>query len=350
MYASAKQVPVPKRRTARSHRFLLRFGIFAAALAAAFVIGTAAAQADDQNVTPDESAASAQLPAEPAPIESPEPPAESTEPPIESPEDDGIIEGDDGKPTGQDDSSLTNVTAVVPDVLDATAEAVEQTPVLEAAAPVVKTAARALRGVTATTDKVVGDLDGDGSETVENAVDAISQGAPPEGLPDDIEDTANGAVAPLLELVPGGVIPGQQTPGHDDPQPSGHGAVPSADGGIDRAPQAVALPDSDAARRAANNRLTGGQVPAAAPVESGSVAPAEVAATTTSNLGGDAPLNELLGGDHGVVAGGSGAGVADRATPASASCGDCAELVSDPVRTDARPHTAPVARPEFAPD
>lgn len=84
--------------------------------------------------------------------------------------------------------------------------------------------------------------------------------------------------------------------------------------------------------------------------ESDAAAQIEAPAAISSDLGGGSPLSELLGGDHGVVSGGGGAGVAaDRATPDS-TCYDRAGLVSDPVRTDARPHSEPLARPGFAPD
>ncbi len=355
MYASAEQVTAQQRRTARSHRFLIRLGILLAALAAAFMVGTAAAQADDESIVEDESATSAQLPDEGGPADESAPVAEPE--PADEHVDDGIIEDEGGgKPPAQDESSLTDVAgaaAVVPDVVADTANVVEEAPVAGAAAPVVDAAADVVRDTVATSGKVVGGVEDDGSQTVDETVEAISQGAAPEGLPEDLQDTANSAVAPILDLVPGGVVPGSGTPDHeapnDGPLPSRPVVVPPDLGGFERGPEAVALPASTASRAATNGAQVGAR-PAGKVLARSTSASAGAAAATSSDLGGDLPLNELLGGDHGVVSGGSGAGVADRATPASASYGDRAGLVSDPVRTDARPHTAPVARPEFAPD
>lgn len=366
MYASAEQVAMQDRRTARPHRFLLRLGILSAAFAAAFVLGTVAAQADEQNATPDESAAGAQLP-EPGPADDPteapaddaaEPPADdAAEPPAddaaEAPADDDPIiedEGDKYPPEQQDQAPLTEVSgavAIVPEAVADTAEIVEELP---AAAPVADAAADVLRETVSTTGKVVGGIEQSGSQTVENTVDAISQGTAPEGLPEDLENTAHSAVAPLLDLVPDDTIPGHETPGHDPSDgtlPGGVPALPNPVPGIERGSRALTLPSSAASSATVAGTLAGGNAANSAQLAPAGAAPA---ATTSSDLGGDSPLTQLLGGDHGVVTGGSGAGAADRATPASASYGDHTELVSDPVRTDARPHTAPVARPEFAPD
>lgn len=350
MYASAEQVAMHDRRTARPHRFLLRLGILSAALAAAFLAGTVAAQADDQNATSDESAAGTQLP-DPGPSDdAAEAPSDDA---AEAPADEDPIiedEGDKYPPEQQDQASLTEVTgavAIVPEAVADTAEIVEEVP---AAAPVADAAAKVLRQAVSTTDEVVGDVEQSGSQTVENTVEAISQGTPPEGLPEDLEDTAHSAVAPLLDLVPDGTIPGHETPGHDPSDgtlPGGVPSLPSPVPGIERGLRDLTLGSSPASSAALAGTLGGGHAATPAQLAPAAAAPA---ATTSSDLGGDSPLTQLLGGDHGVVTGGSGAGAADRATPAPASYGDHTELVSDPVRTDARPHTAPVVRPEFAPD
>jgi hypothetical protein len=350
MYASAEQVAMQDRRTARSPRFLLRLGILFAAFAAAFVLGTVAAQADEQNATSDDSAAATQLP-EPGPADddAAEAPADDA---AEAPTDDDPIIEDEGKypPDQQDQASLTEVTgavAIVPEVVADTAEIVEEVP---AAAPVADAAATVLREAVSTTDEVVGEVEQSGTQTVENTVDAISHGTPPEGLPEDLEDTAHSAVAPLLDLVPDGTIPGHETPGHDPSDgtlPGGVPTLPNPVPGIERGLRDLPLASSPASSTTLAGSLVGSNGATPAQLAAAAAAPA---ASTSSDLGGDSPLTQLLGGDHGVVTGGSGAGAADRATPAPASYGDHTELVSDPVRTDARPHTAPVARPEFAPD
>lgn len=373
MYASTEQVAAQKRRTARSHRFLIRLGILCAAFAAAVLAGTAAAQADEQNAAPEvvqgESAAIAQLPddmpppdgmpaaddAEPGPVPNPEPsPVPSTEPSTEpGPEDGGIIEDEGGKPLPPkqpspiDLTDLPGTVAAATEIVAETTELVEEVPAASVSEPVVGVVAHAARGVAATSDTVLSGAEVGGSDLVAISLHVVSQAVASGGLPEDGAGTEVPAPQGPTPQAPAPQTPAPQTPGH---QNSVEPFVLSAVGEFERARRHVAPLPSEMSLPAAA-RTSAGSGAADMRSESDAAAPVEAPAAISSDLGGGIPLSELLGGDHGVVSGGGGAGVAaDRAAPDSTCYGDGAGLVSDPVRTDAQPHSEPVARPGFAPD
>lgn len=324
MGVSTGQVAVQKRRTARSRRFLIRFGLLCAGSAAAFLAGTAAAQADEQYADPevvqDESAAVAQLPDDAPPPPEGMPPADVAEPGIEV-------------------AGLPGTVAVVTEIVAETTELIEEVPAAGVPAPVVEAVAHTVRGVAATGGTVLDGAQPGGSDLVADALDVVSQAVAPEDHPED--DAGTDVPAPQVQT------PAPQAPGHHG---SGETFVLPAVDEFEKDRQLAAPLPSEMSRPAAALLLAVDSEAADLRSASDSVAPVEVPAETSSDFSGGAALSELLGGDHGVVSGAGGTGVADRATPGSTLYGDRAGLVSDPVRTDARPHTAPVARPGFAPD
>lgn len=354
MYASTGQVAAQQRRTVRSHRFLIRLGILCGASAAAFLAGTAAAQADEQNAAPEvvqgESASITQLPddmpplgpqaaddAEPGPVPNPEHTS------VPSPVDGGIIEDEGGQPPPPEQPSpidltdLTGNVAAATEIVAEAAEVVEEVPAAGVPAPVVGAVAHAVRGVAATGDKVVGGAEVGGSDLLSVSLHVVSQAVASGGLPED----GVGAEVPAPQ-VPAQHAPAPQTPGH---QSSVEPFVLSAVGEFERARRQVVPLPSEMSRPAA------ARTPAGTGSASDAAAPVEAPEAGSADLGGEIPLSELLGGDRGVVSGGGGAGVAaDRAAPTVTCYGDRSGLLSDPVRADARPHSEPVARPGFAPD
>lgn len=304
MDASTEQVAVRKRRTARSHRFLIRLGILCAAVAAAFLAGTAAAQADEQSPVP------------------------------------GIIEDEGGKPLPSEPPSpidlmdLPGAVAPVTEIVAATTELVEEVPAAGVPAPVVAAAAHAVHGVAATSDTVLGGAEVGGVDVVAHTLHVAVQAVGSEGVP---EDGAGTEVPAPQAAVP-------QAPGH---QNSVQPVVLSAVEESERARRHVVPLPAELSRPAAA-RTPAGSGPADLRSKSDAAAPVGVPAAVSSDLSGGIQVSELLGGDHSVVS--SGGVAADRATPNSTCYGDRAGLVSDPVRTDARPHSEPVARPGFAPD
>lgn len=325
MYASTGQVAAQKRRTARSHRFLIRLGVLGAAFAAALLAGTAAAQADEQNAAPEvaqgESLTIAQLPADLPPPDS------------------GPAAGDADlgpkQPSPIDLADLAGTVAPVTEIVPEAAELAEEVPAAGVPAPVVGVVAHAVGGVAASaSDTVLGGAEAGGVDLVANALQVAVQAVVSDDIPEDGAGTE----------VPAPQAPGPQTPGH---QNSVEPVVLSAVGEFERARRhAVPLP-SPMSRPAAAPASARSGVPDMRS-ESDAAAQFEAPAAISSDLGGGIPLRELLDGDHGVVS--SGGVAADRATPESTCYGDRAGLVSDPVRTGAQPHSEPLARPGFAPD
>jgi hypothetical protein len=316
MYASTGQVAAQMRRTARSHRFLIRLSILCAAFAAAVLAGTAAAQADEQNAAPEvaqgESAADGAKPLPPK------------------------------QPSSIDLTDLAGTVAPVTEIVTETAELAEEVPAAGVPAPVVGVVAHAVRGVAATaSDTVLGGAEAGGVDLVANALHVALPAVASGDLPED----GAGTEVPAPEApAPAPASASASAPSH---QNSVEPFVLSAVGEFERARRHAVPVPSETSRPAAARTSAGS---GAADRRSGPDAAAQVEApaVTPSDLGGGIPLNELLDGDHSVVS--SGGVAADRATPDSTGYCDRAGLVSDPVRTGARPRSEPVARPGFAPD
>ncbi|WP_154402571.1 hypothetical protein [Nocardioides speluncae] len=297
MDASTVQVAAQQRRIARSHRFLIRLGILAAAFAAAFLAGTTAAEADEQDAASE------------------------------------VVQDEAG-------TDLTGTVAVVTEIVAETSELVEDVPAAGVTSPVVEAAAHAVRGVAAASDKALGGAGAGGSDLVANALQVVSQAVAPGGHP---EDDSSAEVPAQQAPAPQTAAP--QTPGH---QNAVEPFVPSAVDEFERDHRQV-LPLPSVIARPAAARTAAGSAAADLRPESDAAVPVEAPAAGLPDLGGGIPLSELLSGDQGMVSGAGGA-VADRATPDSTCYRDGADLVADPVRTDTQPHSEPVTRPGFAPD